>query len=109
MADLQVKEAFVRIAELAGALGVENIGTLPACWEHQVDKRWWIAVNAHKEEIKDSHGATVPSFCAVIEYNGWPAGIIGPGEGIIAAGSMANEDTFIAALLAATDKAKALR
>ncbi len=35
---------------------------------------------------------------AKLKFNGWPAGIIDPRGGIIAAGSAANEDTFITAI-----------
>jgi hypothetical protein len=35
---------------------------------------------------------------ASIKFNGWPAGIIDPAGGIIAAGGIANEDAFIAAI-----------
>ena len=35
---------------------------------------------------------------AKLTFNGWPAGIIDPMGGIIAAGAAANEDTFIAAI-----------
>lgn len=98
-------EAFARIAELGGALGVRDVNKLPGCWEHQVDELWHISLNGHRKTIKDSKGFEVPSFHAAIEYNGWPAGLIGPGGGIIAAGECANEDTFIEALKAATLKA----
>lgn len=102
----EVKEAFVRCAELGLALGVTSINKLPGCWEHQVDERWWIAMNGHRENIKASDGFEVPPFNIAIKYNGWPAGIIGAHGGIIAAGSCANEDAFIEALLAATAAAK---
>lgn len=106
MSDLQINEAFSKIAALADALGVRAIDTLHGCWEFQVDEQWWISLNGHKEKTKDSHGAEVPPYHAVVEYNGWPAGIIGPANGIIAAGSCANENSFIAALEAATEKAR---
>ena len=99
-------EAFARIAELATALGVSKIGQLPGCWEHQVDERWWIAVNGGKEARANSDGFEVPSFSAVVKFNGWPAGVIDPYAGVLAAGAAANEDTFIAALQAATALAK---
>ncbi len=35
---------------------------------------------------------------AKLKFNGWPAGIIDPRGGIIAAGGVANEDTFIEAI-----------
>lgn len=98
----QVCEAFARIADLAIHLGVTNINLLPGCWEHQIDAKWWIAMNGHKEPIKTSEGDIVHPFNAFIKYNGWPAGVVDPGGGVIAAGSGANEDTFIEALMKAT-------
>ena len=35
----QVCEAFARLAELGGALGVKDINRLPGCWEHQIDRK----------------------------------------------------------------------
>jgi hypothetical protein len=103
---VQVMEAFAKIAALGCALGVRDINKLPGCWEHQVDKQWWISLNGHKETIKNSDDFDVPPFHAAIKYNGWPAGLISPAGGVIAAGSRANENTFIAALEAATEQAK---
>lgn len=105
MSGPQVMEAFAKIAKLGCALGVSDIYKLPGCWELQIDDQWWIAMNGHKTPTKDSHGFEVPPFHAAVEYNGWPAGIISPAGGIIAAGSCANENTFIAALEAATHTA----
>jgi hypothetical protein len=105
MSEPQIAEAFAMIAELGSALGVRDVNKLPGCWEHQVDEQWWIALNGHRETIKDSHGSDVMPFHAVIEFNGWPAGIISPAGGIIAAGSCANESTFIGALREAAAKA----
>ena len=86
-------EAFAKIAELAWVLGVRNINTLSGCWTHQVDDLWKITINGHKREIDD-----IPPFHCAIEYNGWPAGILSPAGGLIAAGQGANEATFIDAL-----------
>lgn len=99
-------EAFVAMAELAQALGVSHINNLPGCWEHQVDERWWLAMNGHNEPRVNSDGFEVSPFSAVLKFNGWPAGIVEPGGGVIAAGEAANEDTFIEALRAATEIAK---
>ena len=93
-----VAEAFAEIAALAQSLGVTEINGLPGCWEHQVDKRWWFAVNGHREAVECSRGFVIDPFDCYIEYNGWPAGSIHPGGGIIAGGEGANEDNFIEAL-----------
>lgn len=68
------------------------------CWEHQVDSRWWIAVNGHKQPMPCSHGPEVEPYHAYIEFNGWPAGIINPFEGTLATGEAANEQTLCEAL-----------
>lgn len=56
---------------------------------------WRITVNGTRETVDHA-----PPFHLVVLWNGWPAGIVGPGEGIIAAGELANEDTLIEALQA---------
>lgn len=97
----EIKEAFFEIVKLAERLGLSGLNKFPGCWEHQVDGQWWIALNAHKEPMTCSMGAEVPPFHAYVQFNGWPAGVIDPRGGIIAAGKVANEDTFIEALKAA--------
>ncbi|MCI0366684.1 MAG: hypothetical protein L0219_22705 [Phycisphaerales bacterium] len=101
MSERTINEAMSEVAKLAARAGVGDGTGLPGCWEYQIDDQWWIAVNCHSEQKTTSHGQTVPPIHCVIEYNGWPAGLINPYEGIIAAGSGANEDSFIAALKAA--------
>jgi len=106
---LEVCEAFVRMAELAGALGVSRINELPGCWEHQVDAKWWISVNGSKDLRRNSDGIELSPFSMAVKFNGWPAGIIDLAGGVIAAGECANEDTFIAALQAATQAASEVK
>lgn len=101
-----IAEAFVRIVELAEALGVQRINELPACWEHQVDEQWRIHINAHRHQVKAESGAEVPPRSCYIEFNGWPAGVITPVNGWIAAGEAANERTFIEALKRAKDEVR---
>jgi hypothetical protein len=43
----------------------------------------------------------LPAMTCMVTYNGWPAGMLGPFGGIIAAGDAANERSFIDALRAA--------
>ena len=112
--NLPLQVAFVRVIELAGAVGAPlPLSSLPNCWEHQVDADWWIAVNAHNGDRPAyspqhvGHPMDVPAFSCHIEYRGWPAGVISPLAGVMAAGSGANEDTFIAAVEAAIATAKA--
>lgn len=97
----QISEAFYELMKLGSRLGVSNINELPGCWEHQVNEHWFIAVNAHEAPIKCSKVADVPPIHCYVEYNGWPAGLINPRGGTIAAGECANEDAFIKAVRAA--------
>ena len=89
----EISEAFVKAIELAAACGARKINQLPGCWSHQIDGHWKIDVNG-----KDVTVENIPPYHIAIEYNGWPAGILSPIGGIIAAGEGANETTFIAAL-----------
>ena len=101
-----VSEVFSLVCELGIALGVRNINTLVGCWEHQVDEHWAIALNAHDHEVECSHGTKVPGFCCYLQFNGWPAGFVGPQGGTMAAGSIANENLLCDALRNAIEKAK---
>lgn len=94
--------AMVRVCDLAFALGVRDLNKRPDCWEHQIDSRWWIAVNGRSEPTKCTHGPMVQPYQCYIEFNGFPAGIIDPYGGCIAAGEVANEDSFVEAVEAAT-------
>lgn len=93
-----ISRAMAEIGLLAEALGVERINEMDGCWEYQVDSHWSISVNGHPEPTKNSRNADVPPFSVYIEFNGWPAGIIDPFGGVIAAGAVANEAAFIDAL-----------
>jgi hypothetical protein len=97
-----ISEAFMAVVDWSEALGAAPMNRHAGCWEHAVDERWWVAVNAHKEPVACSHGPEVPPFTCYVEFNGFPAGLINAYGGTIAAGSVANEDAFITALKAAT-------
>lgn len=101
---------FAKIAELAAALQVTEINKLPGAWIVELNPRWTIAVNGHNQDAQvkpDQHAEqTIPPFHAAIWYNGWPAGLLHPFDGVIAAGEAANEDALLAALDQAIDQAK---
>ena len=94
----QVCEAFAKIADLACVLGAVNLKKREGCWEHQIDKHWFIAINAHETTTKTKAGIEVEPFGCYVEFNGWPAGLFTPFGGMIAAGELANECTFIKAV-----------
>ena len=91
---IQIPECFNKVAELAIKLGAAPLNKHPGCWEYDVDDQWSIKLNGHDTETDG-----IPPFLLAVSYNGWPAGIVSPTEGgVIAAGTSANEDTFIEAL-----------
>ena len=101
-------EAFMRIVELGIALQIAPLDQHDGCWEADVDEHWFIAVNGHPEPRlmrKDQNLPPVQPYTVYVEWNGFPAGILTYSDGCIAAGAAANEDTLIAALVAAKKRA----
>jgi len=96
----QVCEAFAALAELCIALDAAPATKHERCWEQQIDERWWIAFNGHKEPVGCSDGSMVEPFHCYVKYCGWPAGVFAPWGGVIAAGEAANEEIFLAAVRA---------
>lgn len=101
MTEKPVSLVFMLLADLGIKGDASPLHKFEHCWEKQIDERWWIAMNGHREPRKCSKGTEVQPFNCYVEYNGWPAGILDPFGGILAAGECANEDTFIKALRAA--------
>lgn len=100
---VEISGIFLEIAEFAHRRGVTSINAMPGCWEVQIDAQWWMAVNGHSTPTATSRGdEPVPPFSAYIEYNGWPAGVVDPAGGVLAAGSGANAETFCRALQSST-------
>lgn len=99
--NIPITVAYAMVAELAHILGVKNLNQSTGCWEHQIDQSWTIRLNPHQETIDG-----IGPFEMAISFNGWPAGLIHPTQGgIIAVGSAANENTFIAAVDTAIERA----
>jgi len=102
----KISEAFLKLASLAEHDGSAPLNTLDGCWTRQIGKQWWVAINGHNEARPASspNGASkelpfqVEPFHCYVEFNGWPAGILTPYGGTLAAGEAANEDTLIAAI-----------
>lgn len=100
-ADAPICLAFARLITLWRALRLPPLNQLPGCWEHTVNEQWAFSFNGHMEPRPCAEGVTVPPIHAAVWFNGWPAGLLGPYGGHIAAGECANEDAFLAALEAA--------
>jgi hypothetical protein len=97
--DLDARELIFQLHKLDG---IPGIGQLPGLWERKLNERWTFWINGHMEALKGGPRKDIPvqpGDCYV-EYNGWPAGSFSliHGDGIIAAGSRANYQTFCAAL-----------
>lgn len=93
-----ISEAVYRVAELAELLGATPLNKHAGCWEHQIDEEWWVAINAHGDSHRCSTGTQVPPCMMYVQFNGWPAGFVSPRGGEFAAGSLANENSFIEAV-----------
>lgn len=101
MTDEQVEnipEAFAAVVELGLALGAAPLNKFHACWECDIDDQWHISFNGHRETKKSRDGLNVPAFTLCVTFNGFPAGLIDPRGGVLAAGEAANEETFLAAV-----------
>ena len=103
---MKIAAAFSAIVDYGLSIGVSNLEDRPGLWEVQIDEHWFIALNPHEKTLESSHGPKVKFGQCYVEFNGWPAGILYPEGGIIAAGAIANEQTLIAALKEAMQKAK---
>lgn len=95
-----IAQAFYEIALLGKRLGVENVGAMQGCWEHQIDDHWWIALNGHDTPTLCSKADNpIEPFTAYLEYNGLPAGIVDTYGGcFVRLGDRSGEDVFIEAL-----------
>lgn len=104
-AEQPVCEAFYKLAELAGALGIKSINDLPGCWEHAIDNQWTVAMNGHSGPVICSHGASLPGYHCYIERLGTPMGLIQPYGGVLIDMENARDGTTENALISAIDAA----
>lgn len=95
---MEIPEVLGKAVEFMLSHGFEDIKHLPGCAEMAIDETWWIALNGHEDTTECSKGVGVPPFSLYIEFNGWPAGVVTAYGGTMAAGSIANEREFIAAI-----------
>lgn len=107
MTTAPLSEAMMAVADMMTALGRTHLNQHIGPAIHDVDEHWRVVLNPHREFVRYGEKAEIeiPPFSCYIEFNGWPAGLINPYGGAIAAGSLANEETFIAAVKAATQRA----
>ena len=103
----QLAVVFEKAMTLHERLGLPSINKMPGhVWTHQVDLQWFMAMNGNPEPVTlgPNDGSAHPMLCLVhpfccgVWFNGWYAGEFDYQGGVLAAGSLANEDTLIAAL-----------
>ena len=109
---MQICTAFMKIIELAEHIGVQDIKSFGVPWTHFVDEHWTVAVNGQDRSCgvyftndnmpRHMDLDDLPRYHAAVWFNGWLAGIFSPVGGTFAAGTAANEETFAAAIDAAT-------
>lgn len=73
---------------LAGELVTETV--------HGKAGEWTVEVNPHKEVVDG-----IAPFEVRVTFNGWPAGLLDAAGGLLAAGCLANEESFLADMRAA--------
>jgi len=100
----RIAEAWYLVTQLAmrelETRGYANLREYPGILELELESgRWKFEIHAQDQEID---GLKMPDVR--IHFNGWPAGVMGPGGGLMAAGEVANEDAMIATLKQALEE-----
>lgn len=92
---MRLSHAFSLIVDLALALGAPKpLNSVPGCWETSFGG-WKLSLNGHDDETADSSGVKVAPCTAFVRFNDFPAGVIAPDGGCIAAGMFVNEEKLI--------------
>lgn len=87
------------ILDLAEALGVKDISSLPGAWVYRVDDTWTVAVNGQDTTVsvkpEGCMSVNMEPFEFFVWFDGWLAGIMLPGgNGEFAEGTLANQEEF---------------
>lgn len=99
-----MNEAYIRACEFIRLNAGKSLIELPGKkWVGDVDGNWAIAIHANEgEEVEfkpeGTMGGKAKFGILLVWFNGWLAGMLDPYGGVIAAGDLANEDTFIEAI-----------
>ncbi len=102
----EVSNAVKLICELHKADGAVPIGRMKELWYRKLDDHWQFWINGQIKDMPNEDGVPVSPGDVYVKFNGWPAGSFSmiTGDGILAAGTLANYDTFCEALRAAIAK-----
>lgn len=88
--------AFSKLADVAIALGAAPLTKHYGNWVHDLPGGWHVEVNGAGQRRNG-----VPPYCAMLTFDGTPAGCICPAQGVFIAGC---EDDFIAACQSELDR-----
>ena len=88
MDELQICELWFRIVERFAAVFGEPLPKRVLELGCR-DQGWGVELNASEGDLP-----TLPRFAAAVSWGGFPAGVIDQAGGIIAAGTVANEQAF---------------
>jgi len=101
----QVSEVFALIVELAPLKGaprpLRSVYSFTVPSTHDPNVMWRLTINGRSVAVDH-----VPPYHVNVQYDCWPAGIVGMGGGVLAAGAGANERALVDALVAERDKLK---
>ena len=99
-----MNEAYIKACEFINIIiGKSLIEMSGKRWAGNIDKNWQIAIHANKDQEVEfkpegTMGGKAGFGIMLVWFNGWLAGMLDPGGGVIAAGELANEDRFIKAI-----------
>jgi len=91
-----ISATFDAVARYAIATGKAPISD--KVLEVKLDDSWHFWVNGTKLPVEVEQGVTIEPFECYVKFNGWPAANFNPYGGVFAAGEIANEQQFCAAL-----------
>lgn len=100
--EIYLPDAYAVVIKYALAKGDKNLNERPGLVYYRFGDEWELWANPHREIYKTPLGVNVDPFTFYVEFNGFPAGVLAPNGGWIAAGDLANEDSFIEAVKAET-------
>lgn len=102
---MELENAALLICELHEKDGAVPIGKMDKPWFRKIDDRWSIWVSGQTKPADNGNGVEILPGDVYIEFNGFPAGIFSMirGDGMLAAGELANYETFCDALRAAVN------
>ena len=98
--NIQYCEAFVKLVDLAEALGKNNIKALPGCCEIVIDDTWKVAINGHGKMCQSQFSKLknpVPPYSAYVEFKNQIGAMLSVDAGWFLGYPGCNENAFIAA------------